>query len=122
MEEEGEKQDVKEEEEAEEEGTVTVPTPGCLNSLPETVAFLPLIGRRHVCCRRFHARRSEVDASEGAEPREAKQPESKAKRTEVRAQTANQSKSSVLQSIYGENIECCARTPTWCPGCLWFNH
>lgn len=55
--------------------------------------------------RRFHTRRSESEACEGAEPREAEQPENRTKRAEVRAQAAKPaaSKSSVLQSIYGEN-------------------
>ncbi|XP_075868643.1 inversin isoform X2 [Nelusetta ayraudi] len=52
--------------------------------------------------RRFHTRRSESEACEGAEPREAEQPENRTKRAEVRAQAAKPaaSKSSVLQSIY----------------------
>lgn len=96
--------------EEEEEGAVAVPTPGCLNSLPKTVVVVDSLPAR--VPHRFHARRSEVHAGEGAGPREAKQPESRSKRTEVRAQPSNQSKSAVLQSIYGENIQCCTGTPT----------
>lgn len=58
-----------------------------------------------MCVCRFHKLRSELKARDGAESRESKQPKSR-KKTEIRAQVTNPaaSKSSVLQSIYGENI------------------
>lgn len=72
----------------------------------QNCCFFPFFDRpsARVARCRFHARRSEVHAGEGAEPREAL-----TKRIEVRAQ------SSMLQSIYGENTECWACTPAWFP-------